>query len=107
MRPARTPAISGMKCRITCTSRRMLSAALAGAGYCGAYLAAQVLRSPKLQSFARYIEPNAMLVSLAKGLGDQYGSAHVAGHYRELEEGYGSAVLILRAIGHIPHRVRY
>ncbi len=42
-------------------------AALAGADIVVLALPAQVLRS-QLQSFARYIEPNAMLVSLAKGL---------------------------------------
>ena len=41
--------------------------ALTGADIVVLALPAQVLRS-QLQSFARYIEPNAMLVSLAKGL---------------------------------------
>ena len=65
-------------------------AALAGADIVVLALPAQVLRS-QLQSFARYIEPNAMLVSLAKGLETGTGSAHVASHYRGTGRIHGSA----------------
>ena len=67
-------------------------------------LPAQVLRS-QLQSFARYIEPNAMLVSLAKGLETGTGQRMSQVITEELEESMALRGADLRAIGHIPHRV--
>ena len=76
-------------------------AALTGADMVVLALPAQVLRS-QLQSFARYIEPNAMLVSLAKGLetGTGLRMSQVI-----TEESMALRGADVRAIGHIPHRV--
>lgn len=79
-------------------------AALAGADIVVLALPAQVLRS-QLQSFARYIEPNAMLVSLAKGLETGTGLRMSQVITEELEESMALRGADLRAIGHIPHRV--
>ena len=78
--------------------------ALTGADIVVLALPAQVLRS-QLQSFARYIEPNAMLVSLAKGLETGTGLRMSQVITEELEESMALRGADVRAIGHIPHRV--
>lgn len=80
------------------------AAALTGADMVVLALPAQVLRS-QLQSFARYIEPNAMLVSLAKGLETGTGLRMSQVITEELEESMALRGADVRAIGHIPHRV--
>ena len=54
---------------------------LTGADLVVLALPSQVLRS-QLQLYARYIEPHALLVSLAKGIRNRYRFAHVPGDYR-------------------------
>lgn len=67
-------------------------------------LPAQVLRS-QLQDFARFIEPHALLVSLAKGLETGTGMRMSQVITEELEEAMAMRGADIRAIGHIPHRV--
>ena len=67
-------------------------------------LPAQVLRS-QLQSYARFIKPEALLVSLAKGLETGTGLRMSQVITEELGEALAMRGANVRAIGHIPHRV--
>lgn len=67
-------------------------------------LPSQVLRS-QLQLYARYIEPHALLVSLAKGLETGTGLRMSQVITEELEEALAMRGADIRTIGHIPHRV--
>lgn len=77
---------------------------LTGADIVVLALPAQVLRS-QLQLFARFIEPHAFLVSLAKGLEIGTGMRMSQVITEELEEALAMRGADIRAIGHIPHRV--
>ena len=77
---------------------------LTGADIVVLALPAQVLRS-QLQLFARFIEPHAFLVSLAKGLETGTGMRMSQVITEELEEALAMRGVDIRAIGHIPHRV--
>lgn len=79
-------------------------AGLTGADIVVLALPSQVLRS-QLQLFARYIEPHALLVSLAKGLETGTGLRMSQVITEELEEALAMRGADIRAIGHIPHRV--
>lgn len=78
--------------------------ALTGADLVVLALPAQVLRS-QLQNYARFIEPDALLVSLAKGLETGTGLRMSQVITEELEEALAMRGADVRAIGHIPHRV--
>ena len=77
---------------------------LTGADLVVLALPAQVLRS-QLQNYARFIEPDALLVSLAKGLETGTGLRMSQVITEELEEALAMRGADVRAIGHIPHRV--
>lgn len=78
--------------------------ALTGADLVVLALPAQVLRS-QLQNYARCIESDALLVSLAKGLETGTGLRMSQVITEELEEALAMRGADVRAIGHIPHRV--
>lgn len=78
--------------------------ALTGADLVVLALPAQVLRS-QLQNYARFIESDALLVSLAKGLETGTGLRMSQVITEELEEALAMRGADVRAIGHIPHRV--
>ena len=78
--------------------------ALTGADLVVLALPAQVLRS-QLQNYARFIESDALLVSLAKGLETGTGLRMSQVITEELEAALAMRGADVRAIGHIPHRV--
>lgn len=80
------------------------ASALNGADLVVLALPAQVLRS-QLQNYARFIKPEALLVSLAKGLETGTGLRMSQVITEELEEALAMRGANVRAIGHIPHRV--